>query len=199
MQPAKSMVQTPPLLFGSSPSFCISCGDFMGQLSTTISVINQVWICHGRKGACDSSQNEFLLPDKYWSNTHVSAQLPYPYWSWIQPSLLLCFYVLGFNNTYAISSLVTSAPLGWPCISIFWWSSPSMISRYQPIPTLHSWVLFQWSITMEFMRQNHVIDTRPQKIVGEEIFCLKFPTAMLSWSDFAASETWKAALLGFIV
>lgn len=34
--------------------------------------------------------------------------------------MLLCFYVLGFNTTYAISSLVTSAPLGWPCISIFW-------------------------------------------------------------------------------
>lgn len=142
-QPAKSMVQTPPLLFGSSLSSCISCGDFMGQLSTTISVINQGWICHGRKGACDSPQNEFLLPDKYWSNIHVSAQLQYPYWSWIQPSLLLCFYVLWFNPTYAISSLVTSAQLGWPCISIFWWSSPSVIWRHQPIPTLHSWVLFQ--------------------------------------------------------
>lgn len=94
------------------PSWTSSCRDFLSQFCTMISVIDQGWICHQRKGACDLLQNKLLQPIRYWSNTHVPTQPLYSHWSWIQPSYKPpCLCVLRFGPTCAISSSNMCSPV----------------------------------------------------------------------------------------
>lgn len=96
-------------------------------------VINQRWICHGRKGPCHPLQRN--------SYSHSGAEAIL---GWLHNYHMLVLNpalsatVLGLNTG---SSLVTSAPLCWPWISLLQWSSPLVIWTHQSIAALCSWVL----------------------------------------------------------
>lgn len=170
------------------PSWTSSCRDFLSQFCTMISVIDQGWICHQRKGAYDLLQNKLLQPIRCWSNTHMPLNYYIHTGAEFSPLINHPAYVSWDLVPPVPFPLVTCAPLCWPCISFIQQSSLLVIWRHpcDLETSTHSHVVLvsavpMSGITMRFMSQNHTTDDRPQKTVDKEIFCSKFPAGVLSW------------------
>lgn len=96
------------------------------------------------KGGFATGGREHVTPSK-WARTPPEAilmwQHNYHIHAGVESSTLCHNSGIESQDSIFVSSLVTSAPLCQPWISLFQWSSPLVIWTHQSIATLCSWVL----------------------------------------------------------